>query len=43
MEGILTDAMFEMPSKEDAREFNVSLAYAEKKFNKTSIARLRVA
>ncbi len=43
MEAILTDAMFEMPSKDDTREFNVTLAYAEKKFSKTSIARLKVA
>jgi ATP-dependent Clp protease ATP-binding subunit ClpX len=43
MEAILTDAMFEMPSKNDTRSFNVTRTYAEKKFSKTSIARLRVA
>jgi ATP-dependent Clp protease ATP-binding subunit ClpX len=43
MEAILTDAMFEMPSKNDTRSFNVTRSYAEKKFSKTSIARLRVA
>jgi ATP-dependent Clp protease ATP-binding subunit ClpX len=43
MEAILTDAMFEMPAKNDTRSFNVSLSYAEEKFNKTNIARLRVA
>ena len=43
MEAILTDAMFEMPSKNDTKDFNVTLSYAEKKFSKTSIARLRVA
>ena len=43
MEAILTDAMFELPSQNDTKEFNVNLAYAEKKFSKTSIARLKVA
>ena len=43
MEAILTDAMFDLPSKGDTREFNVSLPYAEEKLRKTSIARLKVA
>jgi ATP-dependent Clp protease ATP-binding subunit ClpX len=43
VEGILTDAMFELPSKKSAKELVVTLQYAEEKFRKTSIAKLRVA
>jgi ATP-dependent Clp protease ATP-binding subunit ClpX len=43
LEGILTDAMFEFPSKKTAKELVVTLRYAEEKFRKTSIAKLRVA
>ena len=43
VEGILTDAMFELPSNKTVKKLNVDLAYAEKKFSKTSIAKLKVA
>ena len=43
MEAILTDAMFDLPSKTDTRKFHVTLAYAEEKFRKTNITRLKVA
>jgi len=43
IEGILTDAMFELPSDTSTKELRVSLSYAEDKFRKTSIAKLRVA
>jgi len=43
VEGILTDAMFELPSTKSVRELVVNLEYAEDKFQKSSIARLKVA
>lgn len=43
VEGILTDAMFELPSAKSVRDLVVNLAYAEDKFQKSSIARLKVA
>ena len=41
-EGILTDAMFELPSKK-VTEFNITLEYAENKFNVTKMGILKVA
>jgi hypothetical protein len=41
-EGILTDAMFELPSKK-VTEFNVTLEYAENKFSITKMGILKVA
>lgn len=43
MEGILTDAMFELPSDKDSKELVITKAYAEEQFGKTNIAKLRVA
>jgi ATP-dependent Clp protease ATP-binding subunit ClpX len=43
LEGILTDAMFELPSSKNAKELHITLDYAEEKFRKTNIAKLRVA
>jgi ATP-dependent Clp protease ATP-binding subunit ClpX len=43
IEGILTDAMFELPSSKSSRELSIDRRYAEEKFRKTSIAKLRVA
>ncbi|NOX47692.1 MAG: ATP-dependent Clp protease ATP-binding subunit ClpX [Chlorobi bacterium] len=43
IEGILTEAMFELPSDSKTKKFVVSLEYAEKKFRQTSIAKLKVA
>ncbi len=42
-EAIMTDAMFEMPSKEDMTEFEVTIDYAEAKLNKTKLAVLKQA
>ena len=43
LEGILTDAMFELPSDKSSKELVITKAYAEEKFGKTNIAKLRVA
>jgi ATP-dependent Clp protease ATP-binding subunit ClpX len=43
IEGILTEAMFELPSDNKTKQFVVSLDYAEKKFRQTNIAKLKVA
>jgi ATP-dependent Clp protease ATP-binding subunit ClpX len=43
VEGILTDAMFELPSTKATKELVITHSYAEEKFRKTSIARLKVA
>lgn len=42
-EAILTDDMFNLPSKKDVSELHVDLGYAELKLSKTNIARLKVA
>lgn len=42
-EAIMTDAMFELPSEAGVHEFVVTLDYAESKFEKSRISRLRVA
>jgi ATP-dependent Clp protease ATP-binding subunit ClpX len=41
-EGILTDAMYEMPTQKPTH-FNVTLEYAENKFNNTKLSLLKVA
>jgi ATP-dependent Clp protease ATP-binding subunit ClpX len=41
-EGILTDAMYELPSQ-NLTSFVVSLDYAERKFNTTKMSLLKVA
>lgn len=41
-EAILTDAMYELPSK-DEKEFRVDLEYAKEQFSKSKVARLKVA
>ncbi len=43
IEGILTEAMFELPSDRKIKKFTVSLDYAEEKFRQTNIAKLKVA
>lgn len=43
LEAILTDAMFELPSKKDVTEFVVDKAYAEDKLDNSSISKLKVA
>lgn len=42
-EAILTDAMFDIPSDNKAKEFKVTLDYAEKKFGKSKLSKLKVA
>lgn len=41
-EAILTDAMYELPSKNE-KEFRVDLEYAKAQFSKSKVARLKVA
>jgi len=43
LEAILTDAMFELPSQKDVKEFVVDKAYAEDKLDNSSISKLKVA
>ncbi|MDP1624075.1 MAG: ATP-dependent Clp protease ATP-binding subunit ClpX [Bacteroidales bacterium] len=43
LEGIMNDAMFELPSKTNTKSFHVTVAFVEEKFRKTSMARLKVA
>jgi len=42
-EAIMMDAMFELPSKEDATEMRITLGYAQKKMKKIDAKRLRAA
>lgn len=42
-EAIMTDAMYELPSAKDVREFVVTAAYAEDKLNKSKLSKLKVA
>jgi len=41
-EGILTDAMFELPSSKESR-FHLTLDYAKRKFDKSKLSLLKVA
>ena len=41
-ESILTDAMFELPSQK-VKFFNVTLEYAQRKFNTSKLSMLKVA
>ncbi len=43
VEGILTEAMFEMPSDKSAKQLVITLDYAKKQFSKSNIAKLKVA
>jgi ATP-dependent Clp protease ATP-binding subunit ClpX len=43
VEGILTDAMFEMPSQKSTTKLVITRDYAQKKFDKSNISKLRVA
>jgi ATP-dependent Clp protease ATP-binding subunit ClpX len=42
-EGIMTDAMFELPSEEGAKELLITGEYAREKFDKSTLKQLRVA
>lgn len=43
LETILTDAMFELPSRSNEKEFKLTLSYAEEKLSRISRSKLRVA
>jgi ATP-dependent Clp protease ATP-binding subunit ClpX len=42
-EAILTDAMFELPSDKETKEFRVTLDYAKRKFQKSKMSKLKIA
>ena len=42
-EAILLDAMYELPSGKQVKEFHLTLGYAQEKFDKSNVNRLRVA
>lgn len=42
-EAILNDAMFEIPSQKDIKEFRVTLEYAQSKFAGSKMAKLKIA
>jgi ATP-dependent Clp protease ATP-binding subunit ClpX len=42
-EAVMTDAMFEMPSQKDVKEFIVDKAYAENKLSKSKLTKLKAA
>ncbi len=42
-EAIMTDAMFDIPSNEEVKELKITLEYAEEKFSKSKLNKLRVA
>ena len=42
-EAILNDAMFELPSDEKVKRFELNLKYAREKFSKSKISTLKVA
>jgi len=43
LEAILTDAMFDLPSEGNITDLRITLEYAESKFQKSNISRLKVA
>ena len=43
LEAIMTDEMFELPSKGETKSLRVTRAFVEKSFRKTNMSRLRVA
>lgn len=42
-EAIMTDAMFDIPSNSEIKEFKVTLTYAREKFSKSKISKLKAA
>lgn len=42
-EAVMTDAMYELPSKRDTRKFEVNVRYAREKLSKSRISKLRAA
>ena len=43
LEAILTDAMFELPSKGKTKHLKINRSYADGKFSKSNLSRLKVA
>lgn len=43
LEGIMNDAMFEMPSKSGTKTLKITASFVESQFNKTNMAQLKVA
>jgi len=42
-EAILTDAMFEIPTKKSTKELRITMEYAESRFSKSKLAKLKIA
>ena len=42
-EAIMMDAMYELPSEKDVKEFTLDLSYAKEKLNKSKLSKLRAA
>lgn len=42
-EAVLTDLMFDLPSQEDVKEFEITASYAREKFGKSKLNKLKVA
>jgi ATP-dependent Clp protease ATP-binding subunit ClpX len=42
-EAVLTDAMYELPSRKDVKTFKVDLAYVRKQINKSKLSKLKAA
>ena len=42
-EAVLTDAMFEIPSKKEITKLKITEAYAKSKFDKSKLSKLKVA
>jgi ATP-dependent Clp protease ATP-binding subunit ClpX len=42
-EAIMLDAMFELPSEENAKTFNIDAPYAEKKISRSVLNKLKAA
>jgi ATP-dependent Clp protease ATP-binding subunit ClpX len=40
-ESIITDAMFELPSQTNVKDFTISLEYAQEKFEKSKLSKWR--
>ena len=43
MESIMTDAMFDLPTQKNNKEFVITLDYAKEKLDKTNVSKLKVA
>ncbi len=43
LEAMMTEAMFDLPSKANAKQLKVDLSFLEERFQKTNLSRLRVA